>query len=229
MRCSKFWFPLTLTGAVIFILSEWPKSGPRSFLIVSLILSWMFAVPHRNTLQKLLHLEKTGRAIFCIITGWFVGMVIELSISGPTGNMGGLAANSFHSFLLAQGYYWTFPMLALVLIRKFNFSYWEIFFAAGLSSILEMFVLGIFKTLLSPVIVLAPAVFAIYITIYGMMIAIPLLFIDEKTFWKEQHQTVSRKKAFLITFLVLGVGNWLIYGIWAMTLQAVGVNISGGL
>ncbi len=225
----KIWFVLTLLGAVWFVLEEWPRGKPRPLIIVSLILVWIIVARYRNAIRERLHLKKTGGAALCILIGWAVGMAIEISITGTTGKPGGLAGDTMSSFLLAQGLYWTYPLIALLLIRRFHFTYWEVFFAAGLTSIIEMVVLGIFSILLSPLIFLFPFVFAFYIAVYGAMISIPLLFVDEKVFWDNKFTPVSRAKAFVITFFILGVGNWLIFGVWSLLLKTLGVDISGAI
>lgn len=228
-RWLKTWFALTFIGTILWVIMEWPRGRPRPLIMALLILGWMAAVRYREAMRQHLRLGKRGGAILCVLIGWVVGMALELSITGTAGKPGGFAADPINSFLAAQGYYWTYPLLALLLIRRFHFTYWEIFFAAGLVSIIETFILGVISALLSPLVVLAPFIFAFYVTLYGVLISIPLLFVDEKIFWDSKFTPISRIKAFIITFLILGAGNWLIFGAWSFLIQSLGVDVSGAI
>ncbi len=87
--------------------------------------------------------------------------------------------------------------------------------------------IGVFHMLLSWWAFAFPFVLAFYVAVYGVMIAIPLLFVDECTFWLPGVRTQSRFKTFVITFLILGMGNWCIYGVWTQILKFLKVDLSG--
>jgi hypothetical protein len=153
-----------------------------------------------------------------VALSWLVAMAYELSLSEGVGSFGGFHERTIPSFLLAQGYYLPFAILGLFLIRRYRYTFQELFLAAGAASVYEAMQIGVPGFLASPLFFLLPLVIGYYVLVYGMFLAWPLIVIDERTLWSPKGREIGFGRKVL---LGIGLGGvcWLLQGMWSLLLS----------
>ena len=156
------------------------------------------------------------RAALLFIGGsWLTGMVYELALrTGPTG-FGGMAPETGHSFLLAQGYYVPFAVGGWWLAHRYGYSFAGVFWTGALSCLYEAITAGGVAVAGQPsLLLLAPLMAGYYLTVYGYILALPLLVLDERRLWSAAPRQLSpwRKAAYGVA---LGLVCWAVFVGWA--------------
>ena len=200
-----------ITSALGFLLISLTIPG-WSLWIYFLVFAVLLLIDKRHPLSSRIHLSPKQSIILFIILSWATGMILEAFLPG----VGGMHKKTIPSFILAQGYYIPFAIIMLWLIRKHHYTYWEAFFAAGLASIWEsVFILrGVTLFLFSPFFLLTPLVFMMYVTTYGALVGIPLLFIDEKLLWGKEVNEITQKQKMIKGIFIAGLGGIVVYILW---------------
>lgn len=157
-----------------------------------------------------------GRAALLFIGGsWLTGMIYELALrTGPTG-FGGMAPDTATSFLLAQGFYVPFAAGGWWLARRYGYTFSDVFWTGALSCLYEALTAGASAVAAQPALLpLAPLMAGYYLTVYGYILALPLLFIDERAVWAATPRSIStrRKVAYGVA---LGLVCWAAFVGWA--------------
>lgn len=214
-KSLKFFFIVSAIG-FIFVALSIPGWNLSWYFVMFLLL---LAISKRFSIKDRFHPSPTQAAIFFVVFSWFSGMIFEALLPG----VGGMHSKTIPSFILAQGYYWPFALIMLWLIKKHHYTFWEAFFAAGLANIWEsVFVLrGVVLTLFSPFFILAPSVFAMYTVAYGIIVALPLLFINEKLLWAKIKSPISLRSKLLKGVFIAGLGGPIVYIIWLLLMNAL--------
>ncbi len=208
----SFSFLLRLASSITNEAVEW--TSPVWFLDPLLMLSLLIGhwFKERFHWQPVKLSRKYAAPIFIVLV-WLVGMLYELTLSEPPGNIGGFHPKTIPSFILAQGFYIPFAVLSYVLIRKFYFSFRDVFFMAGLVCLYEALQYGIPGTLFSPLFFMTPLVLAYYVVVYAQMLTWPLLVVDETLLWHGDKLQLPWWRKVLYS-LILGLTCWLIAGLW---------------
>ncbi len=194
---SRLWFldPLLLIGFLAAVRSDerrWKEDAPLS----------------------------RGRAALAFVgLSWLAAMLYELTLSaGSGGTFGGLHPQTLPSFALAQGFYVPFAVFGLALVRRYDYTFRQLFFAAGAVSLFEMFSTGVGPSLLaSPFVVLLPLAVAYYFAVYAMFVCWPVALFGIDRFRDKSPRAVTlRRKA--AAMLLSGAGSWLVFGAWGALL-----------
>ena len=185
--------PLWVALGVIFSLvvaansDEGSPRSPFGFLEVPLFLLMIAGIwaDRRFGFAFRIAMSRRGAAVAYVLLSWTAGMIYELTLTQTGEGVGGLHADTTASFLLGQGIYIPASVTSLIVIRWFRLSFREAFFYAAGFSLAEglVFTGVLLATLLSPQVVLAPLMFAYYALVYGCILAMPLLAIDERLLW----------------------------------------------
>jgi len=215
LKTLKSFFIASAIG-FIFVTIVIPGWNLLSYFISFMLL---LAVSKKYSIKDRFRLTPKQAVILFIILSWFSGMMLEALLPG----VGGMHSKTIPSFILAQGYYWPFALIMLWLIKKHHFTFWEAFFAAGLASIWEStFILrGVVMTLISPFFFLAPFVFAMYTATYGIIVGLPLLFINEKLLWAKVEKPISLRQKLIKGIFIAGIGSMVTYVIWLILMNVI--------
>lgn len=156
---------------------------------------------------------RSGALLF-IGGSWLTGMLYELSLrTGPSG-FGGMHPDTATSFLWAQGYYVPFALGGWWLARRYGYSLEDVFWAGALSSLYEVLTVGLPALAANPALLpLAPLLAGYYLTIYGLILALPLLFLDERALWRNPPRPIGRWGK-LAAGVALGLGCWVAFLAW---------------
>jgi hypothetical protein len=159
---------------------------------------------------------RSGRwsAVLFVAGSWLTGMLYELSLrTGPAG-FGGMHPDTATSFLWAQGYYVPFALGGWWLARRFGYSLEDVFWAGALSSLYEMLTVGAPAIAANPALLpVAPLLAGCYLTAYGLILAMPLLFLDERALWGCPPRRMTRRGR-IAAGAALGLGCWAAFLGW---------------
>jgi hypothetical protein len=161
--------------------------------------------------------QLSGRwaAIAFVVLSWLSGMLYELTLTHEGSMFGGFASTASASFSLAQGWYPTFALLGLFLLRRYRYTFSELFFAAGAASIFEVVMIALPAIVAVPF--MAPLTLAYFVTVYGLFLTWPLLFINERRLWSEPGHAISFMRKILYG-VAAGWISWLTFGLLSMLL-----------
>lgn len=156
---------------------------------------------------------RSGWLLF-VAGSWLTGMLYELSLrTGPAG-FGGMHPDTATSFLWAQGYYVPFALGGWWLARRYGYSLENLFWAGALSSLYEMLTVG------APAVVANPALLPValllagyYLTVYGLILALPLLFLDERALRRDPPRPIGRWGK-IAAGVALGLTCWVAFLGW---------------
>lgn len=145
---------------------------------------------------------------------FMAGMLYEVGLSLNQGSIGGLYPKTIPSFIVAQGFYWPFAIFSLFLIRRYNFKFSDFYFAALGASLTEGIVFNqVLPTMLfSPMFYLTPIVLAYYAAAYGLILGLPLVFLDEKLLWSKNIRQISLVRKFIYGFIMAFIAYAIFYG-----------------
>ncbi len=163
------------------------------------------------------HLALSGRgaALAFLLGSWLTGTLYELSLRTGVTGFGGMHPDTATSFLLAQGFYVPFAVGGWLLARRYGYSAENVFWAGALSCLYEMLTVGVPALIRQPnLLPLAPLLGGYYLTVYGYILALPLLFVDERGLWGAAPRPISRGRKALYG-LLLGPVCWAIFVGWA--------------
>jgi hypothetical protein len=94
-----------------------------------------------------------------------------------------------------------------------------VFWTGALSSLYEMITVGEAAVLNSPnLLVVAPLLAGYYLTVYGLLLAMPLLFNDEKTLWQAAPRIIPAWRK-VIWGILLGLLCWVTFVGWAALVE----------
>src|SRR3990167_4565763 len=133
-------------------------------------------------------------------------MVFELSLLPTIGRFSGHHPKPIPSFIIIFGIYLALALFNLFLIRRYHYTFRELYFSAGAASLTEGIVFNgvLTAVLLSPTFFLAPLTFAYHMLVYGVIFCMPFVFMREELLWSPVGTTISfRRKmfyAFIATF-----------------------------
>lgn len=160
-------------------------------------------------------------AVAFVVLAWLTGMLYELTLSDQGSTFGGLADRTGLSFALAQAWYLPFALIGLFLVRRYRYDFREVFFAGAAASALEVVVAGLLPGVVaSPLFVLSPLVLAYYGTVYGMLLAWPLLLVDERSLWAPSARQISPRRK-IAYGAAAGLACWLCFAGWAAVLDLI--------
>ena len=150
-----------------------------------------------------------------IALSWLTGMLYELSLrTGATG-FGGMHPDTATSFLLAQGYYFPYALGGWWLARRYGYALPQLFLTGALAALYEMAVSGAPKMLAAPDLwLLTPLVIGYFLAVYGLILTMPLLFIDPRAVWAATSRPIS---TWGVAWRAVGFGLlcWVAFGVWA--------------
>ena len=205
----KFWYFLGLAGAAFLSLGL--GRGPYWFVepilyLIFFLGLWLDSWYHfreRLTLSQ-------GKAVFLYFGIFLItATVYELSLSPTVGSFSEYHTKPIPSFIIIIGLYLALALFNLFLIRRYHYTFKELYFAAGAASLWEGLVYtGVLTAvILSPTFFLAPFIFAYYMLVYGVIFCMPFIFIREELLWSRVEIATSFKRkmlyAVISTFFVL--------------------------
>lgn len=162
-----------------------------------------------------LALSGRGAALAFLLGSWLTGMLYELSLRTGVAGFGGMHPDTATSFLLAQGFYVPFAVGGWLLARRYGYSAENVFWAGALSCLYELLTVGVVTLIRQPnLLPLAPLLGGYYLTVYGYILALPLLFVDERGLWGPAPRPISRGRKALYG-LLLGAACWVAFLCWA--------------
>lgn len=202
-------------SALGLISGEHEDSSVLWFIEPLLVLGFVVLLWRRGRRPTLRRSEGGPGAFFFIVGSWLTGMLFELSLrTGATG-FGGMHPATGMSFLLAQGFYVPFAAGGWWLTRRFGYGLEDVFWTGALSSLYEMLTLGATALGGNPTLLpLMPLLIGYYLTVYGLILAMPLLFIDERRLWRGSPRPISRRGKWLWG-VALGLLCWVCFVGWA--------------
>ncbi len=218
----SLWIILALCFSVLRQLSGTPEwKSPFWFLDILLLLCLLVGLwlKERFNWQSIKLSRRQAAAVF-IILSWFISMLYELTLSESPGNIGGFHHKTRQSFILAQGFYIPFVLLSYFLIRKYHFSFRDVFLIAGLVSLYEALQFGVPGTLFSPLFFLSPLVLAYYVVVYAQFLTLPLLVVDETLLWQGDKPRLPWWRKVFYGF-ALGITCWFIAGLWTTVMTTI--------
>lgn len=184
--------------------------------LLSLLFLWLLRRHHRYP-EKKLKLSPGAAAVTFVSLSWLLGMLTELTISMGSGGYGGLHPKTIPSFILAQGYYIPLAVLGLYFVRRYHVGFYELFFAAGMTSLYEAVFFGI-PMMITPLFPLIPVVIAYYFVIYSRLLSMLLLVMDERSLWDQSDRQISFRRKLWYGFL-LGIACWIIFIVWGTAMD----------
>ena len=212
----KFWYLLGLIGAVLLWLTQ--DGGSYWFAELFLYITFFFGLwldsyyhfRERITLSR-------GKAVFLYFVIFLAtAMVYETTLSPSLESLESFSG--YHMFVS----YLAFAIFNLFLIRRYHYTFKELYFAAGAASLLEGVVFNgaLIVVLLSPTFFLAPLTFAYYMLVYGVIFCMPFVFIREELLWGPVETTISFWRKMLYAFILTFFG-WLIWVGWIQIVDVV--------
>lgn len=218
----KLWVTAALLFSLLATVTGQDFKSPLGFLDPLLMIGFLAGIQLNKRFRLRGHWEWSGRqaAVFYVACSWLIGMLIELSIQESPGNFGGLHPKTLPSFILAQGYYLPLALLSLWLVRRYHYTFWELFFVGSLISLYEALQFGVPGVLFSPLFFLTPLVFAYYTVVYAQLLNWGLLFVDERQLWHRSAVAIPRWRKWLYGFL-LGLVCWAIFALWGSLMNLI--------
>lgn len=219
----RLWVALALVFSLMLRFLDETNTNPSPLWFLDPLLLGMFLLGVGRRPPWLRRDRGWGTAVFFIGLSWLAGMLYELSLrTGPTG-FGGMHPQTVPSFLMAQGFYVLLAICSYFLIRRYQYTFKEAFFAFGLVALYEMATMGwLFSTLFSPLFFLTPLVIAYYFTVYALIVTWPLLLVDETVLWSRTPHPISRRRKLLYGMLI-GPICWIIFVLWSGGLNYLGI------
>lgn len=215
LRNLKFWYLLGLAFLPLtFMLGRGPYwfAEPLLYLIFFLGL-WLDSRYHfreKITLSR-------GKAVFLYFVLFLAAATLyELSLSPTWGSFSAHHAKPIPSFIIIIGIYLALALFNLFLIRRYHYTFKELYFSAGAASLTEGVVFGgvLTAVLLSPTFFLAPLTFAYYILVYGVIFCMPFVFMREELLWSPVETAISFRRKMLYSFIATFLG-YLVWVGWA--------------
>jgi len=214
LRNIKFWYFLGLAGAALLWFVHGEK-GPYWFVEPLLYFTFFTGLwlDSRYHFRKRLAPSrwKAAFAYFGIFLA--TAMVYEVSLFQVNArSLGSHHPKAIPSLIIIFGSYLVFSLFNLFLIRRYHYTFKELYFAAGAASLTEGVVFNgvLTAVLLSPMFFLAPLTFAYYMLVYGVIFCMPFVFIQEKLLWSRVENTISFRRKILYAF----IATWLGYIVW---------------
>ena len=213
LRNIKFWYLLALAQIVLWWLTL-GGGGPYWFAELFLYLIFFLGLwlNSRYHFRERLTLSR-GKAVFLYFVIFLAtAMVYELSLSPTVGSFSGHHVKPIPSFIIIFGIYLALALFNLFLIRRYHYTFKELYFAAGTASLTEGVVFNgvLTAVLLSPTFFLAPLTFAYYMLVYGVIFCMPFVFIREELLWSPVGITISfwRKMLYSLIATFFGYLAW---------------------
>lgn len=219
-RPSAVVWLVTLLGAFFSLFGLLSGGGPDSsvlwFLDPLLVGLFMAGLGLRAAGRwPRLRLGGAAGALAFVGLCWATGMAYELSLRTGDIGFGGMHPDTATSFLLAQGYYLPFALGGWWLVRRLRTDFNWLFYTGALTSLYEMVTSG------GPAIAgggvplpLVPVLLGYFAAIYGLMLTMPLLLLDERLLWATDARSPRPIVRALIGIL-FGLALWLVYLLWA--------------
>ncbi len=214
----RTWIFLGLIMDVLYRFNFAQTNDHSALNFIELLLFALFIIGIRlnknNTFYKRFSFLQGSRKAY-IFLSWLFGMLFELTLSTSPGNIGGMHPNTAISFLVAQGFYIPFAILGLYLIRKYHYTFKELYFASIAAAMAEGIVFNhvIPALLFTPLFFLIPIVIAYYGLVYSLFLCLPLIFINPQSLYSENFKEISLKRKIIYGFAI-AVISLLIYAIW---------------
>lgn len=189
-----------------------PDASALWFLELVVVQGFLIGLLLRFRRGKARAMLPVGRATaLFIVLSWLTGMLYELSLSSSAGNFGGMHPDTATSFTIAQAFYIPYAVLGWWLVRRYRYTFRELFFAAGLVSVYEMSQNALPAFASAPL--LAPILIAYYFTVYALILCMPLLFFDERSLWSDSGVTISTARK-LFYGVLLGIASFSLFVLW---------------
>ena len=195
----KFWYFLGLAGAALLALGL--DGGPYWFAESLLYLIFFLGLwlDSRYHFRERMTLSR-GKAVFLyFVILLATATVYEVSLSTDLGLFSNYHPKPISAFIIIIGLYLSFAVFNLFLIRRYHYTFKELYFSAGVASLWEglIYTGGLTAVILSPGFLLAPLVFAYYMLIYGIIFCMPFVFIREELLWSRVEIATSFKRKML--------------------------------
>ncbi len=223
-RVSRGLWLVVGLGAAYEALNVWPGDGEDSsvlWFLAPLLMGvfvfglWRYSRRGRDHALSAAPRGRLSPAVLFIGGSWLTGMLYELALrTGPAG-FGGMAPDTATSFLLAQGFYVPFAAGGWWLARRYGYTFADVFWTGALSCFYEALTAGATAVAAQPALLpLAPLLAGYYLTVYGYILAMPLLFMDEQRIWAASPRPLSvwRKAGYGVA---LGLVCWVAFVGWA--------------
>ena len=200
------------------LLGDGDDSSALWFLAPLLLAAFIAGLWRRGHTPLLAPAGRLSPALLFIGGSWLTGMLYELALrTGPTG-FGGMAPDTAASFLLAQGFYVPFAVGGWWLARRYGYTFTDVFWAGALSCLYEALTAGATAVAAQPALLpLAPLMAGYYLTVYGYILAMPLLFMDERRVWATAIRPISTWRK-IVYGVALGLVCWVVFLGWAALL-----------
>jgi hypothetical protein len=162
-----------------------------------------------------LRLSGVAAAVVFIGGSWLAGMLYELSLrTGPTG-FGGMHPDTATSFVLAQGHYLPFAVGGWWLARRYGYGAAGVFWTGALASLYEMVIAGFPAIAGAPQFwLLTPLILGYYLYVYALILAFPLLFLDERSLWAAAPRSIGAWGK-VWRGVLFGLLYWVVFVGWA--------------
>ncbi|GEM_PF-4512376 len=203
----KFWFVLALIQVVLwrFSTGQFELGGPYWFVEPLLYLVFFLGLwlDSRYHFREKLTLSR-GKAVFLYFVIFLAtAMIYELSLSPTIGSFSAHHPKPIPSFITIFGMYLALAIFNFFLIRRYRYTFKELYFAAGAASLTEgvVFIGVLIGILLSPMFFLAPLTFAYYMLVYGVIFCMPFVFIREELLWSRAETAISFWRKMIYAFI----------------------------
>ena len=210
----KFWYLLALAQLVLWQLTN-GGGGPYWFaeLVLYLIFFLGLWLDSRYHFRGRLTLSRTKAVFLYFVIFLATAMIYELSLSPTVGSFSEYHPKPIPSFIIIFGLYLALALFNFFLIRRYHYTFNELYFSGGAASIWEglLFTGVLTAVILSPMFFLAPLTFAYYMLVYGVIFCMPLVFIREELLWSPVETTISfwRKMLYALISTFFGLLAWL--------------------
>jgi hypothetical protein len=214
----EVWIGLSLAFTFLMHLSGDATGSTVWFLdpLLSVLFLFLMWAKQRQRWPTQFTCSRKISAISFVIIGWAGGMIYEFTLSESGTSYGGMHAKSIPSFILAQGWYIPLVLWGLWLVRRYQFTFRDLFFVAGMTCSYEAILFGI-PMVLSPSFVLSPIVLAYYFVVYSRFLSTGLLLVDERQLWSKKFRKISFRRK-LMHGVLMCIGCWIIFALWGETL-----------
>jgi len=209
LRNIKFWYLLGLAGFALL----WFGVGGGPYKYSEVLLYFIFFLglwlDSRYHFREKLTLSR-GKAVFLYFVIFLTtATVYEVSLSPTLVLFSNYHPQPIPAFINIIGLYLAFSIFNFFLIRRYHYTFKELYFAGGAASLWEglVYTRELLGVILSPMFFLAPLTFAYYTLVYGVIFCMPFIFIREELLWSPVETTISfwRKMLYasISTFFVL--------------------------
>lgn len=217
----------------------WIAGGVIGYLLLALgsseevpyhPLRFMGPAVHAFFISSYWFFKRRGRA-FKVTFGRPAFVLIYISISLATGLGNELSLEHAHmlpALAVLLGFYIPFSALSLFLIHRYRLTFSDVYLMGVAASLTEGMLFGsaLTSAVFSPLFFLAPFLLAYYGLVYGAVLAMPLVFLDERQLWSGTDNPLPLWRKLGYGF-VIAFASYLCFAGWGFLLTDVSGILAG--